>query len=79
MKRHAPLAHLKRHDCDLLREGTKHSLFWNPANRSTSAVPRHTEIADRLARKICKDLGIPSPSEPTPRRPTGEPSGIGEG
>ena len=24
-----------------------------------SAVPRHTEIVDILAKKICKDLGIP--------------------
>jgi predicted RNase H-like HicB family nuclease len=27
----------------------------------TSTVPRHTEINDDLARKICKDLGIPQP------------------
>jgi hypothetical protein len=24
-----------------------------------SAIPRHNEIRDILARKICKDLGIP--------------------
>jgi predicted RNase H-like HicB family nuclease len=27
-------------------------------NRS-SAIPRHNEIIDQLANKICKDLGIP--------------------
>lgn len=61
MKRHAVLGHLKRHGCELFREGAKHSVFWNPTNRGTSAVPRHTEIADQLVRKICKDLGIPAP------------------
>ena len=30
-------------------------------DRRTSSVPRHTEIVDKLARKICKDLGIPMP------------------
>ena len=29
-------------------------------NRLTSTVPRHSEIHDYLARKICKDLGIKS-------------------
>jgi len=24
-----------------------------------SAVPRHSEINDNLARKICRDLGLP--------------------
>lgn len=60
MKRKELLDHLSRHGCDLLREGKKHSVFWNPANRMVSTVPRHVEIADNLARKICKDLGIPS-------------------
>ena len=61
MKRHQLLAHLKEHGCLFLREGTRHSVYWNPENRNTTAVPRHTEIADLLAKKICKDLGIPSP------------------
>ncbi len=61
MKRRALLQHLRRHGCELLREGKRHSVYWNPANRRTSTVPRHTEIPDKLARKICKDLGIPAP------------------
>jgi mRNA interferase HicA len=44
----------------LLREGGNHSIFVSPAAR-TSSVPRHTEINDDLAKKICKDLGIPLP------------------
>jgi predicted RNase H-like HicB family nuclease len=27
----------------------------------SSAVPRHAEINDSLARKICRDLGVPEP------------------
>jgi hypothetical protein len=45
----------------LLREGANHSIFVNRAAGKTSAVPRHTEINDDLARKICKDLGVPPP------------------
>jgi mRNA interferase HicA len=59
MKRQALLRHLTGHGCELLREGKKHSIYWNPAKKLTSAVPRHTEISDRLAVKICKDLGLP--------------------
>ncbi|MDQ2787944.1 MAG: type II toxin-antitoxin system HicA family toxin [Chloroflexota bacterium] len=61
MKRRALLSHLRQHGCELMREGQRHSVFWNPANQKTSAVPRHTEISDILARKICRDLGIPLP------------------
>ena len=61
MKRHDLLTHLKRQGCELLQEGSRHSIFWRPTTGSTSAVPRHTEIADRLVAKICKDLGIPLP------------------
>ena len=59
MKRRAFLKHLAEHGCQLLREGSKHSWWYNPALNRRSAVPRHTEIVDILAKKICKDLGIP--------------------
>jgi len=61
MKRQALIQHLESHGCRLLREGAKHSVHFNPANRQTSAVPLHREINDFLARKICRDLGIPEP------------------
>ncbi|MHB8646372.1 MAG: type II toxin-antitoxin system HicA family toxin [Thermomicrobiales bacterium] len=61
MKRRALLSHLRQHGCELVREGKRHSVYWNPANQKTSTVPRHTEIPDTLARKICRDLGIPTP------------------
>jgi mRNA interferase HicA len=61
VKRRKLLEHLRSHGCELVREGANHSVWWNPASRRTSTVPRHTELFDQLARKICKDLGIPAP------------------
>ncbi|MBI1956319.1 MAG: type II toxin-antitoxin system HicA family toxin [Acidobacteria bacterium] len=58
MKRDEFLRHLRSHGCELLREGRRHSWWHNPALNKRSAVPRHSEIRDFLARKICKDLGI---------------------
>jgi len=60
MKRTELLRHLRTHGCKLLREGARHSWWHNPNLNKRSAVPRHNEIDDDLARKICKDLGIPS-------------------
>ena len=53
--------HLKDHNCELLREGGNHSIYVNPINNQVSAIPRHREINNFLVRKICRDLGIPSP------------------
>lgn len=61
MKRRALLAHLNAHGCTLVREGARHSWWGNPANGRRSAVPRHSEVDDLLARKICRDLAIPEP------------------
>jgi mRNA interferase HicA len=60
MKRAALLKHLRRHGCKLLREGAKHSWWLNPSLNKRSAIPRHSEIVDVLARKICRDLGVPA-------------------
>jgi hypothetical protein len=61
MKRQELVRHLVAHFCYLLRDRGKHSVYVNPANSQSSAVPRHREINDFLARKICRDLGIPEP------------------
>lgn len=58
MKRVDLVRHLERHGCSLLREGAKHSVYINRAKGTSSTVPRHREINDFLARKICKDLEI---------------------
>jgi hypothetical protein len=60
MKRRTLLAHLHKNHCVLIREGSKHSVFYNPESGRSSSVPRHTEISDFLAAKICRDLGIPA-------------------
>ncbi|HKT32199.1 MAG TPA: type II toxin-antitoxin system HicA family toxin [Gammaproteobacteria bacterium] len=59
MKRRDLLQHLAVHGCTLLREGVRHSWYQNSSLGRRSAVPRHTEINGYLARKICRDLGIP--------------------
>jgi mRNA interferase HicA len=59
MKRRALLRHLRAHGCRLLREGARHSWWNNPSLNKRSAVPRHTDIDEDLARKICRDLGVP--------------------
>jgi mRNA interferase HicA len=58
MKREALVRHLRRNGCELLREGGRHSWWHNPKQNKRSAVPRHKEVDDDLARKICRDLGI---------------------
>lgn len=59
MKRYALLKHLRVHGCFLKREGGSHSLWSNPQTGRVEAVPRHTEVPDVLARKICRGLGVP--------------------
>jgi predicted RNA binding protein YcfA (HicA-like mRNA interferase family) len=59
MKRVDLIRHLESHGCYLLRDRGKHSVYANPVNNQVSAVPRHREVNDYLARKICRDLQIP--------------------
>ncbi|MHA1300641.1 MAG: type II toxin-antitoxin system HicA family toxin [Candidatus Helarchaeota archaeon] len=61
MKRRKLIRHVNQHGCLLLREGKKHSVYFNPANNQFSTIPRHKEIVNKLAIKICKDLGISPP------------------
>ncbi len=61
MKRRDLIAHLEQNGCELMREGSKHTLYVNPTNNQTSAIPRHREINDFLVRKICRDLGVTAP------------------
>ena len=58
MKRNYLIKHLRRNGCYLKREGASHSLWCNPVTGHVEAVPRHTEIPNRLANKICKALLI---------------------
>jgi mRNA interferase HicA len=57
MKRHQLIKHLKKNGAWLLREGRRHTIFQKGLFKTE--VPRHNEIVDELAKKICKDLEIP--------------------
>ena len=57
MKRYARIRHLKKHGAWILREGKRHSIY-QKGNRKPE-IPRHQEIVDDLARKICRDLDLP--------------------
>lgn len=63
MKRRELLQHLERFGCQLLREGSNHTIYVNRKARKNSSVPRHREINEFLARKICRDLEVPEPGE----------------
>ncbi|NNJ85484.1 MAG: type II toxin-antitoxin system HicA family toxin [Gammaproteobacteria bacterium] len=58
MKRSALIRHLRQNGCYLKREGASHSLWCNPLTGHIEAIPRHTEIPNKLARKICDELSI---------------------
>lgn len=61
MKRRDLIRYLEAHGCELLREGSNHSIYVNRAAQKVSAVPRHREINQFIARKICRDLKVPEP------------------
>jgi predicted RNA binding protein YcfA (HicA-like mRNA interferase family) len=56
MKRKDLERRLRIAGCYLKREGSSHSLWINPKNGVTEAVPRHPEIKEPLAKKILKSL-----------------------
>jgi len=57
LKRNQLIKHLKLNGAIILREGRRHSIYKKELLKTE--VPRHNEIVDELARKICKDLDIP--------------------
>jgi len=61
VKRNELIRHLEQNGCELLREGEKHTVFVNRSGKKSSTVPRHNEINEFLAKKICKDLEIELP------------------
>ena len=61
MKRRDLIKHLERRGCEFLREGGNHTIYVNRATQKAAAIPRHKELNDYVARKICRDLQIPEP------------------
>jgi mRNA interferase HicA len=62
MKRVDLVRHLETHGCEFLREGGRHTIYVNRAAQRSTSIPRHREINDLLARKICRDLQVPEPN-----------------
>jgi mRNA interferase HicA len=61
MKRRDLLSHLSQYGCKLVREGGEHSVWENPLNSRRTSIPRHREIKEFTATRICKQLEIPPP------------------
>jgi len=61
VKRRELVRHLEAQGCEMLREGGNHTVYVNRRVGKASTVPRHREINDYLARKICRDLEVPEP------------------
>ena len=58
MKRQAFIRQLTQNGCLLLRHGSRHDIYLNPANSRKQPVPRHAEIDDQLVSHILKQLGL---------------------
>ena len=56
MKRKDPIKRLNDSGCILIRHGSRHDLYKNPATGKKQPVPRHNEIDENLARHIIKEL-----------------------
>ena len=61
MKRRELIKHLENFGCEFRREGGDHTRYVNWKLKKSTSIPRHNEIKEMLAKKICKDLGIPPP------------------
>jgi hypothetical protein len=59
MKREKLYKHFKAYNCNILREGKRHTIVINNDNDKITSVPRHADINDKLVLSICKDLDIP--------------------
>ncbi len=56
MKRKELIKYLEENGAFMLREGRRHTIYQK--DRYRTQIPRHNEIVDELAMKICKDLDI---------------------
>jgi len=61
MKRRDLIRHLESCGCRFLREGGSYTVYVNRVKAKASSVPRHAEINEFLALKICRDLEVPRP------------------
>ena len=50
--------HLRQNGCLLKRQGGAHAIWENPAKGAWTSVPRHREVKEHLARRICRQVQI---------------------
>ena len=65
MKRVDLLRPIEANGCAFLREGGRHTVYVNPTSRKVATIPRHREINDFMAKKICRELEITEPGKQT--------------
>lgn len=58
MKRDELIRQITKEGCYLLRHGTRHDIYINPATGQKQPIPRHSEIDNALAGHIKKYLGL---------------------
>lgn len=58
MKTNVLLKHLIKNGCKLYRHGSNHDIWINPKTNIITSVPRHPNVNEITAKKICKQLGI---------------------
>ena len=58
MKRDELIRQITQQGCQLLRHGSRHDIYINPATGKKQPVPRHSEIDNALAMHIKKYLGL---------------------
>jgi hypothetical protein len=58
MNRRALIRELAANGCVLLRHGSRHDIYWNPANGRQAPIPRHSDIKESLCQLIRKQLGL---------------------
>ncbi|MFM7107191.1 MAG: type II toxin-antitoxin system HicA family toxin [Planctomycetaceae bacterium] len=63
MKRVDLIRHIEKQGCVFQREGSRHTVYVNPTARKVSTVPRHREINEFMAKKICRELEISEPGK----------------
>jgi hypothetical protein len=61
MKRHDLLRCLEKHGCEFLREDGNRPIYINRSARNSSGIPRHRQIIEFIAPKVCNDLDTPKP------------------
>jgi mRNA interferase HicA len=56
MKRKELIKKLTTIGCIIVRHGSNHDLYKNPATGKKQPIPRHNEIDENLARHILKEM-----------------------